>query len=278
MVARWARDMTAANRSARTVGERTRLVERVAEASGIDAHLLDSDDVAAFLAGCRTGSRPTYFNHLHAWFTWLVKQEIRQDVPTLRLDRPKPGRREPRTISTGHVRNLVASGVWSRTRTMVLLGAYQGLRASEIAMICGADLDLMSGELVVLGKGNVQRTLPLHPFVEAEASRYSKGWWFPSYTRPGRPVHAATVSNTISDAMQRAGVPGTCHDLRRWYATTMVEAGNDLVTVQKLLGHSSVATTQRYIAVSKQLRIDAVLSLPDVVSVPDAAEGLPRIA
>lgn len=266
MLARWAQDMQAASRSPRTVSERTRLVERVAKESDTPPHLLEQEHVTAFLASCKVGSRPTYFNHLHAWFTWLVRQGIRDDVPTLKLDRPKVGRKDPHTISTGHMRALVGANMWTRTRTMVLLGAYQGLRASEIAKIRGTDFDLSTGELVVTGKGNVTRVLPLHPLVRAEVGRYGAGWWFPSFTRPGESIHAATVSNTVAEAMGRAEIPGTCHDLRRWYATTMVEAGNDLTTVQRLLGHASVATTQRYISVGKQLRIDAVLSLPDVMS------------
>lgn len=264
MLDRWARDMAAGNRSARTINERRRLVSRAAESASVPAHLLSSDDVAAFLAACPQHSRATYYNHLHAWFNWLVRVGARDDVPTLRLDRPKVGRRDPHTISTGHVRSLVTTGMWTRTRSMVLLGAYQGLRASEIAVVKGIHFDLSNDELVVHGKGDVTRVLPLHPLVRSEVGLYGDGYWFPSYTRPGQPILASTVSNTISDAMSRARVPGTCHDLRRWYATTMVEAGNSLTTVQRLLGHSSVATTQRYIAVGRQLRIDAVLSLPDV--------------
>ena len=272
MLARWAQDMQAASRSPRTVSERVRLVARVAATSDTPAHLLEQQDIAAFLAACKQGSRPTYFNHLHAWFTWLVRQGIREDLPTLKLDRPKVGRTEPHTISTGHMRALVGANMWTRTRTMVLLGAYQGLRASEIARVRGIDFDLSTGDLVVTGKGNVTRVLPVHPLVRDEVARYGDGWWFPSFIRPGEPIHAATVSNTVAETMDRAHVPGTCHDLRRWYATTMVEAGNDLTTVQRLLGHASVATTQRYISVGKQLRIDAVLSLPDVMSaVPNTA-------
>lgn len=270
MLDRWAREMRASNRSARTIAERVRLVQRVAEQSGCDPHLLDADDLAEFLAACKGPSRATYFNHLHAWFTWLARHGIRDDLPTLRLDRPKVGRREPRTITTGQVRALAASSIRGRTRTMVLLGAYQGMRASEIATIRGVDLDPTAHELTVTGKGGVTRVLPLHPQVELEAEQYGPRWWFPSHRRPGEPIHAATVSNTISDAMERVGVPGTCHDLRRWYATTMVEAGVGLTTVQRLLGHSSVATTQRYVAVGRQTRIDAVLGLPDLLAPPAA--------
>lgn len=266
-LARWAQDMAAANRSPRTITERLRCVRRAAITAGVSPVVMTCEHVAAYLAGCRSASsRVTYYAHLHSWFTWLVRRDIRQDVPTLRLDRPKVGRREPRTISTTHVRSLVASPIWGRTRAMVFLGAYQGLRASEIAHVIGKDFDVTGGDLVVTGKGDVTRTLPLHPLVAELVPAFSRGWWFPSYVRPGQPILPATVSNTISDAMDRAGIPGTCHDLRRWYATTMIEAGNDLVTVQRLLGHASVATTQRYITVGRQLRIAAVLSLPDITA------------
>ena len=145
--------MRAANRSPRTITERTNLVRRVARDMETPAEALGGEQVSAWLAGTTPGARPTYYAHLHAWFTWLARQQLRLDVPTLTLDRPKVGRREPRTISTGHVRALVDSGIWTRTRTMVFLGAYQGLRASEIAGLRGSDVDIIGDELVVTGKG-----------------------------------------------------------------------------------------------------------------------------
>lgn len=264
MLARWAQDMRASNRSPRTITERTNLVARAARSAGVDAHLLTVEHVAAFLAASPPRARVTYYAHLNAFFVWLVRQEIREDVPTMKLDRPKLGRTDPKTISTAHVRDLVASSIWGRTRTMVLLGAYAGMRASEIATMHGAAIDATGGNLTIHGKGDVTRVVPLHPLIRAEADKYTRGWWFPSGARPGRPMLAASVSQVISDAMDRLRIPGTCHDLRRWYATSMSEAGHSLTTIQRLLGHSSVATTQRYIVVGQQQLLDAVLSLPDV--------------
>ena len=66
------------------------------------------------------------------------------------------------------------------------------------------------------------------------------------------------VSTVIGKAMRRAGVPGTAHALRHWYATALVESGADLRTVQTLMRHASLATTERYVRVDEQRRVDAV--------------------
>lgn len=271
MLDSWIIFMRSSNRAVRTIDERVGLVRRVSRECEVEPESLTYEQVANFMAKTSSGARPTYFGHLHAWFTYLVKMGVRDDVPTLKLDRPKAHRKEPRTIGRDHLGALlVTPGQWSRTKTMLLLGAYAGMRASEIAAARVEDFDLIGGEISIHGKGDVTRPVPMHPLVRAEAERYramrKRGWWFPSYRHSGQHVLPASVSDTVSNLMERAGVPGTCHDLRRWYATTMVEEGHSLTTVQRLLGHSSVATTQRYVVVGMRLRIDAVLSLPDMTA------------
>lgn len=271
LIAQWAQAMAAGNLSPRTITERTNLVRRAARLLGVAPQDISAEQVSAFLAGTSHGARPTYFAHLHAWFVWLARWDHRADIPTIKVGRPKPGRRQPRTISTGHMGALVERpGQWRRTRTMVVLGAYAGMRASEIAAMRGEQIDKLGGEIVIHGKGDVTRAVPLHPALLREAEMYGRGWWFPSYTRSG-PVRATSVSKTISDLMERSGVPGTCHDLRRWFASTMAEAGHPVSAIQAMLGHVSLATTQRYLVVGRQVRVDAVLSLPDLTAGSPAA-------
>jgi site-specific recombinase XerD len=74
-------------------------------------------------------------------------------------------------------------------------------------------------------------------------------------------VHAKSVSSIIGMAMRRAGVVGTPHSLRHWYGTTLLEDGADLRTVQELLRHKSVATTQIYTRVPDARRTAAVARL-----------------
>jgi hypothetical protein len=159
---------------------------------------------------------------------------------------------------------------------MIILGAYQGLRAAEIAKIRGEDLDLDDMMLRVLGKGGVDARLPIHPEVAAVAKTMpARGYWFPAPRTPG-PRAPGLVSTIISVAMRTAGVRGTAHSLRHWYGTTLVHTGTDLRTTQTLMRHATLATTERYIAVGGERQIAGVLRLPGM-TVPEQ-EGAPTLS
>jgi integrase/recombinase XerD len=111
-----------------------------------------------------------------------------------------------------------------------------------------------------LGKGGKQAWVPLHPLLaEVAGTMPVKGWWFPGNSRrPGKPVRAKSVSDIIGQAMRRAGMSDTPHALRHWYASTLLDDGANLRTVQELMRHSSIQTTQVYTKVKDSRRTEAV--------------------
>jgi site-specific recombinase XerD len=146
---------------------------------------------------------------------------------------------------------------------MCLLAAYQGLRVHEIAKMHGRDVDLGGALLRVSGKGGVVAELPLHSEVERAALTMPRSsWWFSSTFAPDRPIQGRTVTTHISTAMRRAGVAGVPHSLRHWHATALLRGGTDIRTVQTLMRHASLATTQVYLEVTDEDRRAAVLRLP----------------
>lgn len=273
VVEAWCTWMRAQSWSDRTVSDRVSLICRVARLTGLPPEQLDHTDVLDFLATstCSRATLGKYYADLRCWFAWLVEAGIREDDPMERVRKPRAGRRALRVLRTEHVEHLLSTRMHRRTRTMILLMAYQGLRCFEVAKVAGRDLDLISHELVVLGKGDVEAVLPLHPLVEAEAARYGQGWWFPQHT-PNREadggghVLGSSVSTIVSTAMKRAGVPGTAHSLRHWYATELLRAGVDTRVTQELMRHASLQTTQQYLHVDDSQRRSAVLLLPDVTA------------
>ncbi|MDD7812647.1 tyrosine-type recombinase/integrase [Mycobacterium sp. CSUR Q5927] len=213
-------------------------------------------------------TRWTYYGALAAWFLWLQKQGHRVDNPMVMVRRPKRPKSVPRPISNEGVGRLLRIRAHLRTRAMILLAAFQGFRVHEIAKVRGEDLDLVARTITVTGKGNVTATLPLHHRVVEIAYRMPReGYWFPG------PDHGhqrrESVGQTIKSAMVRAGVVGTAHQLRHWFGTALLEAGVDLRTVQELMRHQSLNSTEIYTRVNAERRAAGIDRLdPFVMDVP----------
>lgn len=275
-VERWAREMRDLRRSPRTITERTQTVHRFAARAGSDPLDLSADHIFSVLddLDVSSSSVQTYLSALHAWFVWCERAELRAGDPTVRVGRPLVAERQPRPISDAHA--LVLSRdvtMRTATRAKIVLGMYAGLRVSEIARVRGQDVDLISSTLTVRGKGGKRVTLPLHPLIAAVAlSMPRRGWWFPSPADPLRPISRTSCSDGIRRAMHRLGVPGSGHQLRHWFASSMLERGADVRVVQTLMRHASLATTAVYTRVSPGLQRDALDRLPVFEwSLPDVA-------
>jgi len=131
-----------------------------------------------------------------------------------------------------------------------------GLRISEALSLRWPDLPL--GEsLRITGKGGKQRIVPVLPAARAAVERYAALCPFPANEGPlfrgarGGPLDARIVRKAMEGARQRLGLPpsATPHALRHSFATHLLAAGGDLRTIQELLGHASLSTTQGYTAV-----------------------------
>jgi integrase len=131
-----------------------------------------------------------------------------------------------------------------RTRTILRLAAELGMRRFEIAQINTRDLaeDLFGPTLRVHGKGHKVRILPI-PTDLAKRIEEAAGWLFPG--NENGHLSARRVGELGRDALTEGW---TLHTLRHRFATRAHRATADLLSVQRLLGHSSPATTQRYIA------------------------------
>lgn len=262
----WAGWMNAGGMSRRTIEDRVHLVKRLERAAGVSSLTIDWQGVASFLASDRfgPGTRQTYFAHLRAWYRWLVRSGLRVDDPMIMLYPPRAPRRMPRPVTIEQLTRMLATPMRRRTRAMILLGAYEGLRVSEIAAMHSRFI--RGGDVRVIGKGGVDADVPLHPLVAEIAETMGPGLWFPSYTRPG-PVKGKSVSRTVSDVMRRAGVPGTPHALRHFFGTeTLRSSGGNLVVTQELMRHADVSTTAKYTKVDRTARVAAVLGMPAPVA------------
>lgn len=211
--------------------------------------------------GVSSSSRATYHASIRAYHAWLVRTGQRPDDPTLETPTPKRPKGLPRPVTDAKLFSMLEGVNRRRTRMMIMLAAFCGLRVHEIAKIRGEDVDLDGQVLYVNGKGGKVSMIPLHQDVAALAEDFPReGWWFPSYVLDG-PIRPGAVSKAIHKTMVRNGVAGKPHQLRHWYGTTLVRNGVDLRTVQELMRHESLATTQIYTQVSDVQRRKAISAL-----------------
>lgn len=216
----WELQMRAAGRSARTIHETIGLLHRVERHCGKTVETMTALDVSRFMADCtniKQNSRAAYFGFIASFYRWYGEQggvNITRSLP-----RPRASKGLPRPITDEQLTALLAVNMRPNTRVMILLAAFAGFRVHEIAACRGEDVDVGARTIRVVGKGNVEVTLPLHALLcEAAAGMPSRGWWFMGNSRrPGQPILRRGVSDVISMAMTRAGIPnGTAHRLRHW--------------------------------------------------------------
>ena len=249
------------------------------ERTGQDALGLQHGDLAAFVAELATGDgdRPPVANAtiqrkvacLRSFYRHLRRQELVTDDPTVHLRAPKQSRRLPQVLSRDEVGRLLEAPRGTeppalRDRALLELMYACGLRASEAIGLELGDVDLEAGILRARGKGSKERLVP----IGAAASRA-----LVSYLGRGRPrlvgdrLEAALFVNHRGAGLTRqglykivqrhavsAGLAGRMspHTLRHTFATHLLAGGCDLRSLQEMLGHADIATTQLYTHLSAE--------------------------
>ncbi|MDQ1217176.1 tyrosine-type recombinase/integrase [Microbacterium arborescens] len=206
---------------------------------------------------------------MYGFFTWMQEEDFRLDNPATRLPKVRVPKLEANPVSTEDIERVLASGIYRRTRLWVLLYAYQGFRAAEIAAISGSTIDWRRARIRSAdSKGGKEVWRPVHPVVWGQLSDWkTDGWLFPSPTRLGQHVTAGNVSNVLSAAFKRAQIAHRPHQLRAWFATEMIDAGASTTVVAAALRHADSQTVEKYVRVRDEAILTAMSRLP-VVDIP----------
>lgn len=262
--------------SPHTVRAYVREVERLAEApecvrdGGLDA--LGALALRSYLAGFHRGQKPATRNRrlsaLRCFFRFRVQAGARASDPSEGLPGPKPERRLPAPLAAEDCERLIEAPserrderLLARDRALFDLLYGTGLRVGEAVALCWRDFDRERRELRVLGKGSKERVVP----VPAQACE-SLLDYLEERRRPGilaepvflnarggrlseRGVRKVLARRLLELGIARRASP---HTLRHSYATHLLDADVDLRTIQELLGHERLATTQRYTHVSAE--------------------------
>jgi integrase/recombinase XerD len=268
--------LLAAQRAPRTVEAYRRDLEGFAAWLGRAPGTATTDDVERWLAELRaTGLAATTVARraaaLRSFFRHLVLLGSRADNPAADLDLPRRTRRLPRTLSVGEVERLIdaASGSTPRAlrdRALVELLYGAGLRVSEAVGLERGGIDLEHRLVRCIGKGGKERIVPIGR-QGVDALRRFLAHGRPHLERRHRPE---LFLNAQGGALTRAGAflilrrlaakaglePERVHPhlLRHSFATHLLEGGADLRSVQEMLGHADLATTELYTHVSDRRR------------------------
>jgi site-specific recombinase XerD len=187
--------------------------------------------------------------------TVLRWPEVRFDIPMAKV--PK---RLPQILSREEVTRLIHSGATLRGRTLLTTTYAAGLRVSEVCALQLADIESAPDRMclkVRQGKGGQDRYTLLSPRLLDTLRRYwcdrrPRQWLFPNPSGSA-PIDQSTAQRIYCAARDAAGIPreGGIHTLRHAFATHLLEAGVDLPTIQRLLGHGHIGTTMRYLHLAR---------------------------
>jgi integrase/recombinase XerD len=202
---------------------------------------------------------------IRQFFRFLLAERLRGDDPASTLDSPKLGRPLPKVLTRVEVDRLIEAaqakgGDGGRMETLLEILYGSGLRVSELVALPLTSAERDPTMLLVRGKGNKERQVPLSDPARASIARWLRmraatlgdgeksRYLFPSRGRAGH-LTRQRFAQLLKDAALAAGIAPSRvspHVLRHAFASHLLEAGADLRSVQLMLGHADIATTQIY--------------------------------
>ncbi|HOU35950.1 MAG TPA: site-specific tyrosine recombinase XerD [Candidatus Omnitrophota bacterium] len=211
---------------------------------------------------------------IRMFYRFLVRERVLREDPTGLIDSPKLWKKIPDTLSVNEVEALlsqpdVRSAQGLRDRAILEIMYATGMRVSEVVHLKTGDLNLDVGFLRCVGKGNKERVIPLGKKAVAAVSRYlekvrprlvkNKQSDHLFVSRLGGSISRQSLWKLIKRYAREARIkkPIKPHILRHSFATHLLEHGADLRSVQEMLGHSNISTTQIYTHVNRD-RLKAV--------------------
>lgn len=215
-------------------------------------------------------SQARIISGLKSFFTYLIFEDYRTDNPMELIEAPKIGRKLPDTLSLEDIDHLIAAidlskpeGERNRAMLETLYGC--GLRVSEIISLKISDLFFEEGFIKITGKGNKQRFVPIAKSTQKFIDIYrnsirthliiAKGHEDTLFlNRRGKQLTRAMVFTIIKELAVKINLSKNIspHTLRHSFATHLLENGADLRSIQIMLGHESITTTEIYVHLDRK--------------------------
>ena len=200
-----------------------------------------------------------------SFYSWLAEREGFEPTAVLSTRSPKFHKKLPRPLAVDAARAMIdmvevqAREPWVAARDVAVITLLYGcgLRISEALGLTSRDVPLPA-TLRIIGKGGKERLVPVIPAARAAVTAYLRDC--PYHTEPnqpifrglrGGPLYPRAIQSVMAASRMQLGLPATVtpHAMRHSFATHLLNAGGDLRSIQELLGHASLSTTQAYTAV-----------------------------
>lgn len=246
---------------------------------GTDLDAFSKGDVIDFLEhlgdkAYSTSSICRMISSIKGLSKFLLMEKIIQEDPTENLQSPKRWERLPKALSLEQVKEVlsasgnsalsgkksVAGVLLFRNAAMVELLYSSGLRVSELVTLRLEDINFGGGFLRVVGKGSKERVVPMNHRALEKVKRYISGFRpallkkrhseYLFVTGRGAPMTRQRFWQTVKAFGKQLGIELSPHTMRHSFATHLLEGGADLRSLQKMLGHSDISTTQIYTKVT----------------------------
>lgn len=238
---------------------------------------ISTPDMRAWMAaerqrGISARSLARALSAVKSYYRWLSETENIESSAVTATRAPKPKARLPRPVSSDMAKSLLdrvelqSSEAWVAARDVAVVTLLYGcgLRISEALGLTGADYPIPN-TLRITGKGGKTRIVPVIPAARAAVDEYVRSYPFDiNDDQPlfrgvrGGALNPRAIQKVVEQSRLQLGLPATAtpHALRHSFATHLLEAGGDLRSIQELLGHASLSTTQAYTAVNQAHLMD----------------------
>lgn len=249
--------------------------------SGLQINEINTDILSEFIGdlndiGISARSRARIISGLKSFFSFLTLEGDIQVDPALPLDNPRASAHLPDVLSIEEIDSIIEaidlSTIDGRRNRAIIETLYScGLRVSELCSLRLSQLHLEDGFLIVHGKGSKERLVPMSPsaieYIKHYLTEGDRPVTKPGYedvvfiNRLGTSLSRVMIFKIIKSLTARAGILKNIspHTLRHSFATHLLEGGANLRTIQMMLGHESIATTEIYLHVDTSHLRDEIL-------------------
>ncbi|MBF0540127.1 MAG: tyrosine recombinase XerD [Nitrospirae bacterium] len=207
-----------------------------------------------------------YISSIRSYSRFMIIERLRQDDPTENLLSPKKWDKIPSALGLDDVLTILSTRLTTRfverDINMLLILYSTGLRVSELVMLEIDKVDFLAGFVRVTGKGSKERIVPINTTVTVSLKKYISGLRnellknkpskYLFLSNRGTPMTRVRFWQTIKEYGRQTGIVLSPHTLRHSFATHMLEGGADLRSIQKMLGHSDISTTQIYTKITSE--------------------------